>query len=308
MRPVDKFVEIAWAETDADTAAAVSDRLFELFAGDGLISAAFETDAASGRWRVEFAVPEGLTLAAIEAALGGTPGFAVERVARDDWLQAAAPDFAPVRAGRFLVHDPAHAPGPCGGIAIEIAAAQAFGTGHHATTAGCLIALDELLKKRRFRTPLDLGTGSGVLAIAAAKALRVAVLATDIDPVATRTARENAALNEVTPLMRCLTCAGLEHPDFKTGRRYDLVMANILAGPLLALARPIGAIAAPGAALILSGLLEAQVARIVSRYAAAGFVLENRLQIDEWATLTFARAAHPGRKEAISPVKPAGRS
>lgn len=280
-------------EGDAATAARLSDLLFEQFGEMGAIVSAVETP--SGGWRIECLLPAGSRwhdLAsgfAASAAAHGLGRRAASKVAVVDpaALRAPpAPELEPVRAGRFLVHDSAHSPAG-GGIGIEIDAGLAFGTGHHATTEGCLRALDAALKARRFVRPLDLGCGSGLLAIAAAKVLRVPVTASDNDPVAVAVARANTRRNTVAPLVRSLCAEGLDHPALRPPARFDLIMANILAGPLTALAGGIARAATPGARVILSGLLASQCARIEARYRAAGFVLADRLLIKEWATLTL---------------------
>ena len=178
----------------------------------------------------------------------------------------------PVRAGRFLVfgrHDRDRLkPNDLG---IEIEAGQAFGTGHHGTTAGCLIAIAQEAKTRPIRNALDVGSGSGVLAIALAKLAKARVLASDIDPVATRVAEENVRLNGVAAHVRCITAAGLNGRAFAERTPADLIVANILAGPLAALAPAIRRAVAPGGTVILSGLLPEQRARIVATYRAAGW-------------------------------------
>ena len=177
-------------------------------------------------------------------AFGALTGVAT--LPETDWVAAGLQALQPVFAGRFVVHG-SHDRGkiPAGRVAIEIDAGQAFGTGHHGTTAGCLTVLDRLTRSRRFENPLDLGTGSGVLAIALARILRRPVLATDIDPLAVRIAAENAAINCVGHLVRTVTAAGMKHPAIRERAPFDLIVANILAEPL----RPAraAACAAPGA-------------------------------------------------------------
>jgi len=191
-----------------------------------------------------------------------------------------------VRAGRFVVHGShdRHI-AKTAAVAIEIDAGQAFGTGHHGTTAGGLDLLETVLRRRTPRTALDIGTGSGVLAIALAKAARVPVLATDIDPVATKTARENARLNEVRNDVIFETSVGFNHPIFQTTEPADLIFANILARPLEALAGPMHRHAEFGADIILSGLLPHQQSRIVATYRQHGFTFRRRLIRDGWLSL-----------------------
>lgn len=212
-----------------------------------------------------------------------------------NWVKKSLEGLAPVRAGRFLVHgahDRDKVPG--GAIGLEIEAALAFGTGHHGTTAGCLEEIDRLLSMREYKSILDLGTGTGVLAIAAARLARQQVLATDIDPVATRVALENARLNGAAHLVRGFTANGLEDRRFGEFGPFDLVIANILARPLMRMAKSIGKHAAPVATLVLSGLRIEDGARILFAYRCQGFHLSRSAQKDGWLTLTLLR----GRKVA----------
>jgi ribosomal protein L11 methyltransferase len=206
-----------------------------------------------------------------------------------DWVKLSLEGLQPVRAGRFTVHG-AHdrARVAAGSIGIEIEANQAFGTGHHPTTAGCLVALTDLLKRYSFESVLDLGTGSGVLAIAYAKAARRPVLASDIDPVATAIAAENARLNGVGGLVDAVTAEGFGHPAL-AGGRFDLVLANILAGPLVALAPKVRAVTVAPARLILSGILAEQAAGVDAAYRAQGFFRERAILREGWATLVLAK-------------------
>jgi len=172
-------------------------------------------------------------------------------------------------------------------LGIEIEAALAFGTGHHGTTRGCLLALDRLLKTRRPRRVLDLGTGTGVLAIAAAKALHARVLASDIDPLAVSTARANARANAVSHRVEVLRAAGVKARRFAVLAPFDLVFANILLGSLQRLARPLSRLLASNARVILSGLLPNQANAALAAYAAQGLRLERRIALDGWVTLVL---------------------
>ncbi|MCC6736647.1 MAG: 50S ribosomal protein L11 methyltransferase [Bauldia sp.] len=204
-----------------------------------------------------------------------------------DWVAESLRGLPPVRAGRFLVHG-SHDRGKrrANEIGVEIEAAQAFGTGHHGTTAGCLEVLDRLGRTRRFRAPLDLGTGSGVLAIAMAKAWGVPVLASDIDPVAVRIANSNARLNHVGGSVEAVTAAGFRHPLLRDGR-FDLIVANILAGPLGALATDVARRLASGGTVVLSGLIPQQRRFIIARYRSRGLRLQRSIVRDGWLTLVF---------------------
>ncbi len=180
-------------------------------------------------------------------------------------------------------HDRTHvAPNRLG---IEIEAALAFGTGHHGTTRGCLLALDWLLKQRRPRRVLDIGTGTGVLAIAAAMALRRPVLASDIDTEAVAIARDNARLNGVAPYVECICAKGLTGARFQARAPFDLVLANILLAPLTRLAGPMRRVLAPGAHVVLSGLLVSQENAALAAYRPHGFKLVRRTPLGEWVTL-----------------------
>jgi ribosomal protein L11 methyltransferase len=195
-----------------------------------------------------------------------------------------------VRAGRFVVHgahDRARVAGNA--IGIEIEAALAFGTGHHGTTRGCLLALDDLAKRRRPRRVLDLGTGSGVLAIAAAKRLHSRVVAGDIDPVAVAAARGNARRNGAGPAITFVRAAGTKARAIAAQAPYDLIFANILLGPLLRLAVPLRLHLLPRAHLVLSGLLPRDANAALSIYRAQGLTLERRITIEGWVTLVLRR-------------------
>ena len=214
----------------------------------------------------------------------------VEALPDADWIAAGLASLQPVIAGRFLVyggHDRNRL--PAGRVAIEIDAGQSFGTGHHATTAGCLIVLNRLLAGRRFTNSLDLGTGSGVLAIALAKILRQRVLATDIDPIAVRVASENAALNRVGHLVRTIAADGVRHELIRRSAPFDLVIANILAAPLMRLAPLLAPLVMRGGTLVLSGLLPRQRERVVAAYGREGIRLQQAHILDGWAVLVLRK-------------------
>jgi ribosomal protein L11 methyltransferase len=206
--------------------------------------------------------------------------------------------LAPVRAGRFIVHG-AHdrARVRSHDIGIEIEAALAFGTGHHGTTRGCLLALDDLAKRRRARRVLDIGTGSGVLAMAAAKILRTRVVASDIDRVAVEAARANTRLNRVAPAIMLLRAAGANARAITTHAPYDLIFANILLGPLMRLAVPIRRLAGANARIVLSGLLPSHANAVLAIYRAQGLTLERRVPLDGWVTLVLRRGRKQNRPE-----------
>jgi ribosomal protein L11 methyltransferase len=216
--------------------------------------------------------------------------LAVERLPDTDWVTAGLASLAPIEAGRFVVHGSHDRDRvPAGRTAIEIDAGLAFGTGHHATTAGCLIVLDRLMHAQQFRNPLDLGAGSGVLAIALAKTLHRPVLATDIDAASVRVARDNARLNGVGNWVRCVEARGVAHAEIRRRAPYDLIVANILAEPLCRLAPAIAPLVAKGGTLVLSGLLPRQRERVVSAYHQQGIALTRALVFNGWAVLTLKR-------------------
>jgi ribosomal protein L11 methyltransferase len=207
-----------------------------------------------------------------------------------DWIKLSQEGLPPVRAGRFFVYG-AHDAGtvPHGVIPIRIEAGLAFGTGHHETTALCLRVLSDLSKKRRFDNVLDLGCGTGLLAIGAAKLWRKPVLASDIDVVAVEVTKENARANDEGPLVRALTADGLTHPALSKQAPYDLIIANILAGPLTKLAPEIARALAPGGIAVLSGLLEWQENMVVSFYRPHGLILRGTRRESHWSAVTLER-------------------
>jgi ribosomal protein L11 methyltransferase len=207
-----------------------------------------------------------------------------------DWIKLSQEGLPPVRAGRFFVYG-AHDAGtvPHGVVPIKIEAGLAFGTGHHETTALCLRVLSDLAKRRRFDNVLDLGCGTGLLAIGAAKLWRKPVLASDIDVVAVEVTKENARANGVAPMIHALTADGLTHPALAKHAPYDLVIANILAGPLTKLAPDIARALAPGAMVILSGLLRWQENLVVSFYRPQGLILRNASREGMWSALLLER-------------------
>ena len=272
----------------------IADFLDRDFAETGGVVALVETGPES--WRVDAYFPDGepAKIAGMVRDALGADAFGAfqgaEILPETDWVAESLAGLAPVASGRFLVHGSHDQDAlPAGRTLIAIDAGQAFGTGHHGSTAGCLAALDRLIARRRFVNPLDLGTGSGVLAIALAKTLRSNVLASDIDPLAARIAAENARHNNVGNRVRVITAAGMSHPEIRARAPYDLIVANILAEPLVRLAPQIAPALARGGALVLSGLLPHQRERVVAAYGAQGIRLMRAEVHDGWAVLELRR-------------------
>ena len=207
-----------------------------------------------------------------------------------DWVTKSLEGLQPVRAGRFFVHGAhdRHRRRP-GDLAIEIEAGLAFGTGHHGTTSGCLDMIEEVARRERPGNALDLGTGSAVLAIALAKLAHIPVLATDIDPVATEVAAENVKLNQVGAFVETKTAPGFHHPVFAARAPFDLILANILARPLMKLAPEMARYLAPGGSLILSGILDRQRNAVLAAYSAQKFRHVRTLAREGWVTLHLKR-------------------
>jgi ribosomal protein L11 methyltransferase len=272
------------------TAKNVVDLLTESFFEGQAAIAAFERPDGIWHVTVHFADPpdQASIRELVGVAAGGDVAQAItfDTVEAKDWVKATLEDLVPVPAGRFTVHgqhDRARV--PPNKLGIEIEAALAFGTGHHGTTRGCLLLLDHVLKAWYPRRVLDLGTGTGVLAIGAAKALRRAVLASDIDPASVRVARDNARLNRSGDLVQVIRATGFSAPQFAERGPFDLVLANILANPLRQMATPMTRHLAPSALVILSGLLTPQVAGVVAAYRARGLVPLRHIRIDGWSSL-----------------------
>ncbi|SDE69556.1 50S ribosomal protein L11 methyltransferase [Rhodospira trueperi] len=271
---------------------------------DGLTDAllCFEIEAPGpdqGLWRVEGLCERPPDRARLTAALAlaaraaniAEPAVSVERMAPRDWLTETMAGFPPLDIGRFHVRG-SHVsdPPPPGRHALVVDAATAFGSGEHATTRGCLMALDDLARRPRWpRRVLDMGCGTAVLALAAAAHWRCPVLAVDNDAEAVRVARHNTRRNGLSARVRCLRSDGFRDARVTAGGSYDLILANILARPLTAMSAPAAAVLAPGGRIVLSGLLATQEARVVNAYRRQGLALERRYPIAEWMTLVMRR-------------------
>jgi ribosomal protein L11 methyltransferase len=287
-------VRFAVATPSAKT---VADRIGECL--DATEVAVTLAEGPAGHWTIELSYPEepdAAVISALVAEIAGADvaaGITVSTVAARDWVAESLAGLKPVTAGRFVVHgahDRANAPR---GIAMEIEAALAFGTGHHGTTRGCLMAFDRLLKAERPLRVLDVGTGTGVLAIAAAKSLHRFVLASDIDPQAVRVARANARANGVGALVGFVCAGSLTAPAFRRHGPYDLVFANILLLPLQRMAAALSRLVRPGGKVVLSGLLRTQANAALAAYRMQGLHLSRRIDLDEWSTLTLVRNSSP---------------
>jgi ribosomal protein L11 methyltransferase len=293
-------ITVARLACDEPTARRVAAFLGESLDADNAVCAAFEDE--TGRWQVAVHfrhVPDEANLRSLVAVAAGETAsqlLSIESVAATDWVAQSLADLKPVRAGRFLVHG-AHdrAKLRANDIGIEIEAALAFGTGHHGTTRGCLQALGDLAKRRRIRRALDVGTGSGILAIAAAGLLHAHVMASDIDARAIEAARGNARINRAVPLLAFVRAPGTTARAIISAAPYQLIFANILLGPLTRLAVPFRRLTAPGARIVLSGLLPNHANAVLAIYRAQGLVVEKRITRDGWVTLVMHRKTKPPR-------------
>jgi ribosomal protein L11 methyltransferase len=291
---------VARLACDEQTARRLAAYLGESLDGEDAACAAFEDSA--GRWQVAIHFrrpPDEASLRGLVTVVAGdaaSRALSIEPVAATDWVAQSLADLKPVRAGRFLVHG-AHDRSKlrANDIGIEIEAALAFGTGHHGTTRGCLQAFADLAKRRRFRRVLDVGTGSGILAIAAARLLRARITASDIDGRAIETARRNARINRAAPLLAFVRASGATARAITSAAPYRLIFANILLLAVMRLAVPFRGLTAPGARIVLSGLLPNHANAALAIYRAQGLVLEKRITLDGWVTLVMHRKAKPPR-------------
>jgi len=278
---------------------ASADRLFaaleSVFEEEGYPIASLDIDESLGLREVSVYAPsEGLgierRIGEVLDELGIRAEIGREVLPDIDWVALSLEGLQPVRAGRILVHG-SHDRDKrrVGDLAIEIEAGLAFGTGHHGTTLGCLQMIEQVGRRERPRNALDLGTGSAVLAIALARLLHIPVLATDIDPVATTVARENVRLNQVSAYVDARTAAGFHAPVFSQRAPFDLIVANILARPLMTLAPEMARYVTPGGSVIVSGILERQRNAVLAAYCGQKFRHVQTLWRDGWVTLHLKR-------------------
>jgi ribosomal protein L11 methyltransferase len=278
-------------EDSAQALAAAMERMDPEPTGVGV----FEIEDGSGLWEVGayfLEPPDEVMLEVLATAFGARP-FALSELPDIDWVAKVRRELAPVDAGRFFVYGSHDADKvPSGRVPLQIEATVAFGTGHHGTTLGCLLAFDRLLTEGwRPAKVADIGCGTAVLAMAAAATLPDAlVIASDIDRVAVDVAEANVAINGLQGRVECLEAAGLDHRRIVAAAPFDLIFANILKGPLIELAPAISTHLATGGRAILSGLLVVQADSVIAAYQAAGLCLENRDDIGEWSTLVLQRA------------------
>jgi len=255
---------------------------------EGATYSILEEDEDHDVWRIDAFPTSDEEVAALKTALAGFPELrtVVETLVDADWLAMALSGLPPVRAGRFFVygwHDRGRAPPSAVNLRIE--AGAAFGTGHHGTTVGCLLAYHDLLKANRYDKVLDVGAGTGLLAIAAARTGSKVAVGTDIDRPSVRISRENAKVNAAKA--RFVHAFGLSNTAVRAAAPYDLVFANILARPLIHLAQDIKGALKPGGTVILSGLLRTQERMVFAAYRSRGFKLVRRLHRDAWAALVL---------------------
>ena len=283
-------------ELDDGLAQAVFERLDGIGLSLAMHEAAGDGGFAVERWRVEIIEAEKpkraeqrkrlrKMLAEIAPDLAD---MAIEEVSEADWTARMRQEFPPVEAGRFFVHGKGQMPPP-GKVGIQIEAGLAFGSGEHATTKGCLLALNQILGRRPLRRVVDMGTGSGILAIAAAKAARTSVLAVDTDPVAVEVAAKNAQDNGVSDRVTAIAGDGFSAPGLFHPKGHDLIFANILANPLIRMAHRLERSMAAQGYAILAGLIDEQAGRVESAYRRAGLQLAHRLDMDRWVILTMRK-------------------
>lgn len=289
--------QISFSVSAAESA--VAEAVLEDQLGDAVQATSRFEGNAPDDWRLQIILGHPPNLEALTSALskvmGSVPDLRLEPVPRTDWVTASLDQQPPVRAGRYFIYG-SHvkdAP-PAGSVALRVDAGTAFGAGRHETTRGCLLALDRIARGRTCRNALDIGCGTGVLAMAMAKTFRAKtfrapVLASDIDPVAVAVARGNVRINGLTRYVDVVCADGVGHRRLDARAPFDLIMANILAGPLVRLAPKLRTRVMSGGIVVLSGLLGDQEPMVLSTYRGQGFDLSRRLDLNGWRTLVLAR-------------------
>jgi ribosomal protein L11 methyltransferase len=278
----------------------IIDLMSEYFGEEDIAMANAEVDEKLDIWEASLYLmaedEEHIKARFTELLTGEFEGLEVqsEVIPKIDWIAKSLEGLTPVRAGRFLVHgshdrDKARV----NDLAIEIEAGQAFGTGHHGTTAGCLEMIEHVLRSRNIGNALDLGTGSGVLGIAVAKMRNIPVLATDIDPIATLVARENAQLNQIGRNMKFETAPGFHSNVFRENGPFDLIIANILAKPLMKMAPQLVTHLNSGGTVILSGILASQRWKVIAAYNGAGLAHIRTIWRNGWVTIVLRKESGP---------------
>ncbi len=253
----------------------------------------FELEDGSGLWEVGAYFsekPDDISLALL-AAVFQAEEFKISELPQIDWVSKVQRSLKPVIAGRFFVygsHDSDKVPPDCEPLLIE--ASMAFGTGHHGTTKGCLLALEQLIKVGfKAKNVIDVGCGTAVLAMAAARIFSANVIASDIDSVAHSVAKMNIIANGLDQNIQCFEASGFAHEQIKTKNPFDLIFANILLAPLLAIATDISKYSLSGGYVVLSGILSEQAELVVNKYTGVGFSLSNQIEIGEWVTIIFRK-------------------
>ena len=290
------MAQYLYAEGSAKEIQAAAKHLEVVFEEDGFAISNFEIDEDNGVWALSLYPSDEAMADAHERALAELATLSIslplklEDLGEVDWVSKSLEGLVPVEAGRFVIHG-SHDKGidTKGRIPVQINAGQAFGTGHHGTTAGCLKVLSQELRRFHPLRILDLGTGSAVLAIGLAKMLKQEIVATDIDPVSIETAKDNIRINEVTPFVTTAVASGFGHPIFKEKGPFDLIVANILAGPLCKMAPDLANNIALGGRVILSGLLPHQRARVLAAYRLQGFRHIRTITEDGWLVLVLEK-------------------
>ena len=253
----------------------------------------FELEDGSGLWEVGAYFsekPDDISLALL-AAVFQAEEFKISELPQIDWVSKVQRSLKPVVAGRFFVygsHDSDKVPPDCEPLLIE--ASMAFGTGHHGTTKGCLLALEQLITDGfKAKNVIDVGCGTAVLAMAAARIFSANVIASDIDSVAHSVAKMNINANGLDQNIQCFEASGFAHEQIKTKNPFDLIFANILLAPLLAIATDISKYSLSGGYVVLSGILSEQAELVVNKYTGVGFSLSNQIEIGEWVTIIFRK-------------------